>query len=118
MWWKSSDSNLVRCPFRKIEALLGFAAKAGKVVSGEEAVKAKLRHGKIHLLLLAEDASGEVVKYFRYKSEEMGVPLICAGHKIEIGWAIGKSRRAVVGITDPQFAKSILTRAREKQAME
>ncbi|HHW08045.1 MAG TPA: 50S ribosomal protein L7ae [Clostridia bacterium] len=102
----------------RIEGLLGFAARAGKAVAGEQAVRTKLRYGKIHLILLAEDASKEVISYFSHKSREMGIPVICTGTKVKLGWVIGKSRRAVVGISDRQFAKSILARVREKQAME
>lgn len=105
-------------PLEKIEALLGFAAKAGKVVPGDNAVRSKLRHGKIHLILLAEDASDDITEYYHYKGEEMGIPVICTGTKVKLGWVIGKSQRVVLGISDQQFANSILKQVREKTAME
>lgn len=109
---------MLKCPLEKIEALLGFAAKAGQVVPGDQAVRTKLRHGNVYLILLAEDASKEIIDYYKFKGEEMGIPVICTGTKLQLGWVIGKSQRAVVGIRDRQFANSILRQVREKKAME
>lgn len=109
---------MLKCPLEKIEALLGFAAKAGKVVPGDKAVRTKLKHGHLHLILLAEDASDEIIDYYQYKGEEMSIPVICTGTKLELGWVIGKSQRVVVGISDQHFANSILKQVRETKAME
>jgi ribosomal protein L7Ae-like RNA K-turn-binding protein len=109
---------LLKCPLPKIEAILGFAAKAGKIVAGEQAVRAKLRQGSVLLIVLAQDASGEITRYYSYKSNEMGIPVICSGTKLELGLAVGKSQRAVIGIIDRGFAASILKQVREKAGMD
>lgn len=107
-----------KLPLPKIEALLGFAAKAGKVVAGEQAVRSKLRQGSVLLIVLAEDASREITRYYSFKAKEMGIPVICSGTKLELGLAIGKSPRAVVGILDRGFAASIFRQVREKAGMD
>lgn len=109
---------MLKSPLKKIEALIGFAAKAGKVVSGDQAVKAKLRHGTVRLLILAEDASQEITEYYCFKGLELGIPVIVSGTKLELGLAAGKSQRAVIGIMDKGFASSILKQVRENVVMD
>jgi ribosomal protein L7Ae-like RNA K-turn-binding protein len=109
---------LPKYPLLKIEAILGFAAKAGKIVAGEQAVRAKLRQGSVLLIVVAEDASDEITRYYSFKGNEMEIPVICSGTKLELGLAVGKSQRAVLGIIDRGFAASILKRVREKAGMD
>ena len=45
-------------------SLLGLAARAGKVVSGEFAVEKSVKSGKTFLVLVAEDASANTKKNF------------------------------------------------------
>ena len=49
---------------RKELSLLGLAAKAGKVVSGEFATENAVKSGKAFLVLTAEDASNNTRKKF------------------------------------------------------
>ena len=48
----------------KALAMLGMAAKAGKVVSGEFSVEKAVKEGKAWLVLVAEDASFNTKKSF------------------------------------------------------
>ncbi len=73
-------------------SLLGLAAKAGRVVSGEFATEKAVKAGKARLVLVAGDASD-------YK-----VPIYLVGTKEELGGAIGKDYRASLGVTDDNFA--------------
>lgn len=82
--------------------LLGFAARAGELVSGENTCRARIR--RIHLVLLSGDAPERTRRHF-----EKLKPGACYtwGDRNELGRVIGKSPRTVVGITDPRFARSI-----------
>lgn len=82
--------------------LLGFASRAGKLVSGENTCKAKSK--QIQLVILSEDAREDTKRFFanRYKGRCYSL-----GTRYELGVAIGKSPRTVIGVTERQFAKSI-----------
>lgn len=116
--WNSSENSLQKCSLRVIEDLLGFASKAGKIAAGDMATRGKLRKGGIFLLILAEDAAQEIVNYYTFKGEELNIPVISSGTKLELGLAIGKSHRAVLGVIDGLFAESIVKRVREKESMD
>lgn len=83
-------------------ALLGFAARAGGLVSGENTCRARIK--RIHLVVLSADAPVRTQEHF-----EKQKPGACYtwGDRNELGRVIGKSPRTVVGITDPRFARSI-----------
>lgn len=110
-------NNLKTFPLKQIEALLGFAAKSGKIVAGDNAAKDKLKKGNIYLIILASDASQELRDYYVYNSEKHKIPLVSSGKKLELGLAIGKSQRGVIGITDKQLAGSIVKLIKEKEEM-
>lgn len=92
----------------KISALLGFASKAKKLVSGESAVEAILKKKQARLLILAEDVSDNVrTKYIHWCADE-NIPVLTQGTKRTLGVCIGLSPRSVIAITDEKFAQSIL----------
>lgn len=89
---------------RKELSLLGLAAKAGKVVSGEFATENAVKSGKAFLVLTAEDASNNTRKKFNDMCTYYEVPLYTIGSKEELGTAIGKEYRACIAVTQEQFA--------------
>lgn len=91
----------------RICTLLGFARRAAKVVSGDSQVEAILKKGKGYLLILAEDAPGISKKYDKW-AEDLKIPVMVTGTKLELGMAMGLSPRGAVLITDQGFAKAIL----------
>lgn len=50
-------------------SMLGIAAKAGRVASGEYQTENMVKSGKSHLVIVAEDASDNTKKTFRNKCE-------------------------------------------------
>ena len=56
-----------------VNGLLGISAKAGKVVSGSDAVLEKIMSGKVYLTIVAEDASEKTIKNFKFYSEKYNV---------------------------------------------
>lgn len=85
-------------------SLLGLAAKAGKVVSGEFATEKAVKSGKARLVFIAGDASDNTKKNFTDMCTHYEVPLYVVSSKEELGNAIGKDYRASVGVTDENFA--------------
>lgn len=88
-------------------SLLGLAARAGKVVSGEFAVEKSVKSGKTFLVLVAEDASANTKKNFSDMCTYYKVPLYYVGTKEELGRAIGKEYRASLAVTDRNFADAM-----------
>ena len=91
----------------KALAMLGMAAKAGKVVSGEFSVEKAVKGGKAWLVLVAEDASFNTKKSFTNMCEFYECDIVFYGEKDALGHAIGKEFRASVAITDENLANAV-----------
>ena len=91
----------------KVHQFLGICKKAGKLVSGEFAVKKAVLEEKVCLVIIAKDASENTKKLFKDKTAYRKMPCIEWGTKEEIAHAIGKEMRVVVGITDLQLATKL-----------
>lgn len=86
---------------------LGLAQKAGKVASGDFAVRSTLKSGKAKLLIVATDAAPNSKKDMYYLAEVAGVEVIELLTRDELGYAIGKAKRTALVITDNNFAKML-----------
>ncbi len=93
--------------------LLGVARKEGRVRSGTAQVEEALARGGrgvrggLALLLLAADAGPSTWEEFEARARAAGTPVARFGTREELGRAIGKEHRAVVGIADPGLASRI-----------
>ena len=94
----------------KILTFLGFAQKAGSLISGENTVQSclKRKNRKLHLVLLAEDMSEEAQARFKHKLENKSITYKVFGSKEQLGRSIGKNGRAILAITDRGFAEKII----------
>ncbi len=97
-------------------SLLGLAAKAGKVVSGDFSVLEAIKSGKAFLVILSRDASGNTTKKFSDKTSYYRVPLIRYATRETLAHAIGKDVRAVAALTDKGFADAIITSLSEQDS--
>ena len=95
----------------KIFTYLGFAQKAGKVVSGEKAVISALKKSRVKLVLLAENASERTKRVFRQYCIAKEVPIVEYSSKEKLGQVIGELSRAVIAINDEHFAQIILNQS-------
>lgn len=87
---------------------LGLAVKAGRVVTGNEAVEIGIRHKKGFLVIIAGDAaSGSAEKIIRV-AQTAKIPVISAGCKSLIGHWTGKIERAAALVTDKGFAERLI----------
>ena len=87
---------------------LSLAQKAGKLVSGDFAVKAALKAGTVQLLVVAQDTAPNSKKELCYLANQAGVPVLELLTRWELGSAIGKGQRAAAAITDSNFASMLL----------
>lgn len=86
---------------------LGLAMRAGKIVTGDEAVLKAVRSAEAKLVLLAADASPGTQKKFRDKCGTYQIPLAVAFSRDDLGASIGKDQRVVLAVIDKGFAEMI-----------
>jgi ribosomal protein L7Ae-like RNA K-turn-binding protein len=75
-------------------------------VQVEEALSRGGRGG-VAFLVVAEDAEPATATAFEARARAAGTPVVRFGTKEELGRAIGKELRAVVGVADPGLAARI-----------
>ncbi|MDE7430321.1 MAG: ribosomal L7Ae/L30e/S12e/Gadd45 family protein [Lachnospiraceae bacterium] len=99
----------------RVLSMLGLAAKAGKVVSGEFSVEKAVKTNKAFLVIVAEDASDNTKKMFTNMCTFYEVPFYFYGNKETLGNAIGKETRASVGLLDTGFSDAIVKKIKTEQ---
>ena len=92
---------------KKIYGLIGICQKAGKLVSGEFSCEDAIKKGTACLVILAKDASENTRKKFKDRCNYRNVPLLEFGTKESLGNAIGKVKRATIGVVDKTLAEKI-----------
>lgn len=91
----------------KVYGLLGLCAKAGKVVSGMDAVCDDLKRNKLKLIIIAEDASDKTFENVQFLAGKKRVSVIKIGTIATNSQAIGKENRAIIGIKDKNISEGI-----------
>ncbi len=91
----------------KILSLLGLAAKAGRIASGEFSTEKAVKSGSAYLVVVSEEASENTKKMFRNMCSFYQVPMYLYASKEALGNAIGKQLRASLAVQDEGFAKSL-----------
>lgn len=89
---------------KSILSFLGLAERAGKVISGAQAVEDSVIRGKAFLVIVACDSSDSTISKMTGISESYKVRMIRFSTKYNIGHHIGKPDRAVAAIDDKGFA--------------
>ncbi len=92
---------------KKLFGLIGLAAKARKVVSGEFSTEKSIKSGKSCLVIISEEASDNTKKMFTNMCTHYKVPICLFGTKEELGHAMGQQLRASLSVEDAGFAKSM-----------
>ena len=91
----------------RVLSMLGIAAKAGNVVSGEFSTEKAVETGKAYLVIVSEEASDNTKKMFENMTDFYEVPCFYYGTKEDLGRAIGKQFRASLAVTDENLAKAV-----------
>jgi len=92
----------------KFLQFLGLAQRAGVIKSGAENCLHALRKGQVSLLIVASDTEPKAVDVYLALAEGRGIPRIFCSSQAELGRALGKSRRAVVAVTDFSFSRRLI----------
>jgi ribosomal protein L7Ae-like RNA K-turn-binding protein len=92
---------------KKIYQLLGMAARARMIITGEELVIREVRNGSAHLVIVSEDASKNTMKKLTDKCLYYNVEKHVFGSRDDLGHAIGKESRVVLALTDAGFARKL-----------
>lgn len=98
----------------KIKGLLGLAQRAGKLTSGDDAVRRRLGKSGHQLLIVAHDASPRTKEIMQLASNR-GCQVIEFASKTELGAALGKPDRAVILIEDRGFIERALSLMGERE---
>lgn len=96
----------------RVLSMIGLAARAGRVVSGEYSTQKAVKAGKAHLVIVAEDASANTRKMYRDMCSWYRTDLVEFGTKEELGRHTGKTYRASICILDEGFAKTVKEKMR------
>lgn len=91
----------------KVMSMLGIAAKAGGIVSGEFSTEKAIKDGKAYLVIVACDASANTQKQFQDMATFRGIPIYRYGDKESLGHFVGKEFRASLAVINEQLARSI-----------
>ncbi len=91
----------------KIVGLLGMAQRAGKIASGDVAIRKAMAAGKARALILAGDASERLRETLTHEAEAAGLPVYTVLTKEELGQCLGKEYRAAAALLDKGFAKTL-----------
>lgn len=91
----------------KAYGMLGLAAKAGKVASGEFSVEKAVKEHRARLVIVAADASRNTQKMFRDMCAYYKVPIYICSEKERLGQAVGRQQRASLAVTEEGLAKSV-----------
>ena len=91
----------------KALGMIGLAARAGKIVSGEFVVEKAVKGRKACLVIIAEDASANTKKKFRNMCDYYRLPCYYFETKERLGHAIGKEFRASIACVEENMAKAI-----------
>ena len=76
----------------KVNGLLGICSKAGKIISGTEAVIDGINKNIIAVVILAEDTSTKTIKKIERICKEKKVKVLIYGNIYENSRAIRKSK--------------------------
>ncbi|MCR4601056.1 MAG: ribosomal L7Ae/L30e/S12e/Gadd45 family protein [Clostridia bacterium] len=102
----------------KTESLLGFARKAGKVVSGYHKCLDMLKKNRIKLIITAEDVSQNTKDKFSHLCETRDIPFGVTGTIESLSLITGNDGRGVYGITDANFAQAIIKEIRHDKVAD
>ena len=103
---------------QKVFGLLGLAAKAGKIQSGEFSAEKSVKSGRAYLVIVSEEASENTKKMFRNMCTYYRVPCYEFGGKEELGHALGREMRASLAVQDEGFSKAITKQLCVKDSSE
>ena len=96
----------------RVLSMLGIAAKAGSVASGEFSTEKAVKE-----VIVAQDASDNTKKMFRNMTDFYQVPMYEYSDKEMLGHFIGKEFRASLAVTNEGLSHSIEERLKQQSQL-
>lgn len=94
---------------------IGLMNRAGALITGAELVLNGVRSGKVKLVLIDPSASENTLKKITDKCKFYNVSYMKLTAGADLGRAIGKRSRKVIGITDQNFVKALIKKLEKKK---
>ncbi len=91
-----------------LRSALGFAQRAGKIISGDFACEKAVKSGKALLIALDEDVSEATRTRYTGMCERAEISCVFVE---KLGAAIGRGGRMIAAVTDSGFARMIQQKA-------
>jgi predicted RNA-binding protein YlxR (DUF448 family)/ribosomal protein L30E len=90
-----------------VAGTLSLANKAGKAVSGTDAVLAALKVGGVGILVVATDCSADTVERLKWAAKRTGVDVISFFTRDQLASLLGKEQRVAVAIRECGFVVAL-----------
>ncbi|MDD3653074.1 MAG: ribosomal L7Ae/L30e/S12e/Gadd45 family protein [Desulfotomaculaceae bacterium] len=91
-----------------IEQIISMAQRAGKLVTGNFALKDALAKKRVKLLIIAGDTAARTWRELSRIAGSKNITVITYSSKVELGRLIGKAPCSAVALTDEAMSLSIL----------
>ncbi|MDE6889219.1 MAG: ribosomal L7Ae/L30e/S12e/Gadd45 family protein [Eubacterium sp.] len=101
----------------KVLSMIGIAARAGSIASGEFSTEKAAKGGRAYLVILAKDASQNTKKHFSDMCAYREIPYFEYADKKQLGNCIGKEYRASLAVTDENLGGAIIKRLTETEQL-
>lgn len=92
----------------KILSLLGFIKKAGKLVTGSNAVLRSILSGSAGVVFVTEDAGNSVKEKFRRLCSENDIRFFVIGDSEQLGYATGEKNKVVYSVVEEGFSNRLI----------
>lgn len=93
--------------FDGVAGTLSLANKAGKAVSGTDAVLAALKGGGIGILILATDCSADTADRLKWVAAKAGTDVVSFFTRDQLAALLGKEQRVAVAIKECGFVAAL-----------
>jgi len=94
-------------PSRRVQSLLGFAVKAGRVSVGFSPTRQALASGDVRFVVAARDLAPRRLEALLRAAHERGVGCLVGWSRVELGALLGRGPTGAVGVTDPELARGM-----------
>ncbi|MGG5462306.1 ribosomal L7Ae/L30e/S12e/Gadd45 family protein [Clostridium sp. B9] len=88
---------------------LGLAKRAGKLLEGYNKCEEEIKRSKIYLFIFSDNISSRSKEKFIKYCEQYNIPYIDSFSKEELGYSIGRYEINILGVTDENMAKKLLS---------
>ncbi|WP_300348069.1 ribosomal L7Ae/L30e/S12e/Gadd45 family protein [Clostridium sp.] len=88
---------------------LGLTKRAGKLLEGYNKCEEEIKRSKIYLFIFSNNMSNRTKEKFVLYCEQYNIPYIDSFSKEELGYSIGRYEINILGVTDENMAKKLLS---------